>query len=107
MTIDKVFTGGIDGTSKGEMLTGITPSTGSMAYVAIETITAKIDGRSGTFVLTHHASMMKSDPAGAVASIAVVPGSGTGELAGLTGNMIITNTNGRHTYDFAYSLPAR
>lgn len=105
MTIDKVFSGGIDGTSKGEMLTGVTQSTGSMAYVAIETVTAKVDGHSGTFVLSHNAAMMKSDPGAAVANIVVVPGSATGDLTGLSGTLIITNTGGSHSYDFAYTLP--
>jgi hypothetical protein len=38
-------------------------------------------------------------------SITVVPDSGTGQLAGLTGSMNIIITDGKHAYDFEYSLP--
>ncbi len=58
MTIDKTFSGALEGSSKGEMLTGITQSTGSMAYVAIERVTGKLDGRDGSFVLMHNATML-------------------------------------------------
>ena len=63
MTIDKTFSGDIDGTSKGEMLMGATDSTGAMAYVALERVTGTVNGRNGSFLLMHNASMLKSDPA--------------------------------------------
>jgi len=34
----------------------------------------------------------------------VVPDSGTGQLQGLTGSMNIIIKDGKHSYDFAYSL---
>jgi hypothetical protein len=106
MTIDKVFSGDLVGTSKGQMLTGATAGSGSMSYVALERVTGKIAGRSGMFLLSHTASMLKSDPKSAVLSITVVPASGTGELTGITGKMHITiDGAGHHTYDFEYSLP--
>jgi hypothetical protein len=37
-------------------------------------------------------------------TVSVVPDSGTGELAGLTGRMAITIADGRHSYDFDYAL---
>ena len=107
MTIDKVFSGDLTGTSKGEMLTGTTKSTGAMAYVAIETVTAKLDGREGSFVLSHHATMLQNDPSSAALQIDVVPSSGTGELAGLSGSLTITIADGKHHYDLAYTLPAK
>jgi hypothetical protein len=40
--------------------------------------------------------------------IVVVPDSGTGELAGLTGTMeIIIGPDGKHSYDFEYALPTK
>lgn len=40
-------------------------------------------------------------------TITVVPDSGTGGLAGITGKMTITiAAGGKHSYDFEYSLPA-
>jgi hypothetical protein len=35
----------------------------------------------------------------------VVPDSATGELVGLTGTMTITIADGKHSYDFEYTLP--
>jgi hypothetical protein len=38
-------------------------------------------------------------------SIMVVPGSGTGGLAGMSGEFRIEISEGRHSYEFEYSLP--
>ena len=38
-------------------------------------------------------------------NVTVVPDSGTGELVGIAGTMTIVIANGKHSYDFAYSLP--
>ncbi len=105
MTIDKVWSGGIEGTSKGEMLS--TAESGAMAYVALEKVTAKVDGRSGTFVFMHRATMMANDPQSGAMDIAVMPNSGTGELAGLQGRLSIVIDKGAHSYDFAYTLPEK
>jgi hypothetical protein len=104
MTIDKVFSGELEGTSKGEMLTGVTESTGSMAYVAIERVTGKLDGRAGSFVLMHNATMNKNDPKSSHLQVVVVPGSGTEGLGGLTGTLAITIEAGKHFYDLEYEL---
>ena len=37
-------------------------------------------------------------------SITVVPDSGTGELAGLAGRMTIEIADGKHSYDFEYTI---
>jgi Protein of unknown function (DUF3224) len=81
-SLDKNFSGELEGTSKGEMLTGGTNSTGAMAYVAIERVTGKLNGRLGSFLLMHNASMLKSDPSSAVMQVTVVPHSGTDEFSG-------------------------
>jgi hypothetical protein len=105
MTIDKTFSGALEGTSKGEMLTGGAESTGAMAYVALERVIGKLNGRSGSFVLMHNASMLKSDPGSGVMQITVVPHSGTEGLAGLSGKMTIIIEGGHHNFDFEYQLP--
>jgi hypothetical protein len=105
MTIDKTFSGNLEATSQGEMLTGGTESTGAMAYVAMERVTGKLKGRSGSFLLMHTASMLKTDPKSGVMQVMVVPHSGTDELAGLSGKMTITIESGKHSYDFEYQLP--
>jgi Protein of unknown function (DUF3224) len=38
-------------------------------------------------------------------TVVVVPDSGTGELVGLDGKMAIKIDDGKHFYDFEYSLP--
>jgi uncharacterized protein DUF3224 len=48
------------------------------------------------------------DASGQRLTIVVVPGSGTGELAGLEGKLEITIAKGgAHSYDLAYTLPTR
>ena len=103
MSIDKTFDGDLEATSKGEMLTAGSGGKGSSGgYVALEEVTGTLNGRSGTFVLQHNATMNRGVPQ---LNIIVVPGSGTGQLAGLTGTMNIIITDGKHAYDFEYTLP--
>jgi hypothetical protein len=106
-TSDKTWQGDFEGVSHGEMITGSTASTGSMAYVAIERMTGKLNGRQGSFTFTHRATMMKGDdPSKGDLSVTVVPSSGTGELTGLTGSLMIhIDAQGKHTWTFDYSLP--
>jgi len=100
MSIDKQFDGDLEATSKGEMLTAGT-DTGSAVYVAIERITGKLHGRSGAFVLLHNGAMTRDAQQ---LTIVVVPDSGTGQLVGIAGQMAITIVDGKHLYDFEYTL---
>lgn len=102
MTIDKQFHGDLEGTSIGQMLTGMTEVKGSAGYVAIEKVNGTLKGRAGTFILQHSGSMNRGVPQ---LAIAVVPDSGTGQLAGLAGNFTIKIADGKHSYEFEYSLP--
>lgn len=101
MSLDKQFHGALEATGKGEMLTALTSVQGSAGYVAIELVTGKLDGRSGTFVLQHSGIMNRGEPQ---LTITVVPDSGTGELAGIAGKMMINIADGKHSYDFEYTL---
>lgn len=101
MSIDKQFRGGLEGLSKGQMLTAMTGVKGSAGYVAIERVSGTLDGRSGTFVLQHSGTMTRNAPQ---LSITVVPDSGTGELTGLAGTMTIDVAGGKHSYGFDYTL---
>jgi len=102
MTIDKQFHGALEATSKGQMLAAGTAVKGSAGYVAIELVTGTLEGRAGTFVLQHSGTMNRGTPA---LVITVVPDSGTGELAGLTGTMAIVIAEGTYSYNFDYTLP--
>jgi len=101
MSIDKQFHGGLEGTSQGEMLSAMTDVRGSAGYVAIERVDGTLNGRRGSFVLQHNATMSRGEP---YLNIIVVPDSGSGELAGLSGSMKIIITDGRHSYEFDYTL---
>jgi len=101
MSIDKQFHGDLDAISQGEMLSILDKTIGSGGYVALERVTGKLQGRSGSFALQHNATMNRGVPQ---LNIIVVPDSGTGELTGITGSMQIRIESGQHFYDFEYSL---
>jgi hypothetical protein len=101
MTLDKKFHGDLEGTSKGQMLSAGTAVQGSAGYVAIERVTGTLHGRSGSFVLQHNATMDRGKPS---LNIIVVPDSGTGDLTGLMGKMSINIADGKHSYEFEYTL---
>jgi hypothetical protein len=103
LLIDKQFRGDLRATSRGQMLTGLTPVQGSAGYVAIERVSGTLQGRTGTFVLQHSGTMTRGTPQ---LTISVVPDSGTGEPAGLAGQMAITIADGKHSYEFEHTLPA-
>ncbi|HEY0738495.1 MAG TPA: DUF3224 domain-containing protein [Herpetosiphonaceae bacterium] len=100
LSIDKRFHGDLDATSKGEMLSAGT-EVGSAVYVAIERVTGTLHGRSGSFVLVHKGTMTSASQE---LTISVAPDSGTGELAGLAGNLTIEIVDGKHSYNFEYTL---
>jgi hypothetical protein len=114
MLLDKQYHGGLDGTSKGQMLaTGSAKNSG--VYVAIETFTGtlqtasgengSVEKKTGSFALHHTGIMANGTPE---LDIRIVPGSGTGQLAGISGTMAITiGPDGKHSYDFEYTLPAQ
>jgi Protein of unknown function (DUF3224) len=102
MSIDKEFHGDLEGSSQGQMLSFMTSVKGSAGYVAIERVTGKLSGRSGSFVLQHSATMDRGAP---TLNISVVPDSATDELTGLTGKLNIIIADGKHSYEFEYSLP--
>ncbi len=101
MTLAKTFHGGLTGTGEGEMLGAMGPNQ-SGAYVAMERVRGALDGREGTFLLVHRGVM---DRGAQELLITVVPGSGTGALAGLTGVFHLTIADGEHRYVLDYTLP--
>ena len=101
-SIDKEIHGDLDATTKGEMLSGGDPKSGTAGYVAIEMVTGTLAGKPGSFALQHFATM---DASGPKMSVVVVPGSGTGELKGIAGTFTIKIEGGVHSYELAYTLP--
>ncbi len=102
MSIEKELRGDLEGTSRGEMLTGMSDVKGSAGYVAIERVTGKLHGRAGSFMLQHSGSMIRGKDERL--EILVIPDSGTGELEGIRGRMTIRKVDGQHSYEMEYEL---
>ena len=100
--LTKTFAGDLAGTSEVHMLAVSTPAGEEFqgaAYVAAEKFTGSLHGREGAFVMVHAAS----EPHGM--KVAVIPGSASGDLKGLTGQLAISrHEDGSHTYAFDYEL---
>jgi hypothetical protein len=103
-SLDKEFHGPLAAHSLGEMIAAGTATPGSAGYVALEHVTGTLDGHRGSFVLQHSATMDRGTPS---LRITVVPDSGTDQLIGLRGTMTIEITDGKHFYDFEYTLDQR
>lgn len=101
LSIAKQFQGDLEATSTGVMLAVGTGVEGSAGYVAMEQVSGALHGRRGSFALQHSGVMTRG---AAQLSVTVVPDSGTDELAGLAGRMMILIDDGRHSYDFDYTL---
>ncbi len=102
LSIDKTISGDLVATTAGQMLSAMTETQGSAGYVAIERVDGALHGKRGSFVLQHTGVMNRGAPS---LSVTVVPDSGTGELVGLSGTFNIIIANGKHSYEFSYSLP--
>lgn len=101
LSIDKRFEGDLQALSAGEMLSAGAPASGRAGYVAMEYVTGTLYGKHGSFALQHSGTM---DSGAQSLSVTVAPGSGTDELTGLSGAMTIIITDGKHSYEFDYTL---
>jgi hypothetical protein len=101
MMFEKRFQGSFEGTSVVSMIGMMNQELDSGAYVALERLEGKLDGRKGSFCLQHSSSMARGKPN---QSIIVVPDSGTDELKGLAGHMTIDIVEDDHFYAFVYSF---
>ena len=87
LAMDKTWSGDLAGTSKGQMLGSQSETEkGSGGYVAMERFTGTLDGKKGSFSLQHHGTM---DGGKFDINVSVIPGSGTGDLAGISGTLKI------------------
>ena len=97
----KVFRGEIEGESTAELLMAVAGED-SAAYVGMERVTGLVNGRSGSFVYLHTATAAGGTQS---ATWAVVAGSGTGELAGISGQLRIDNLpDAGHVLTLDYEL---
>ncbi|MGP3689755.1 DUF3224 domain-containing protein [Streptomyces sp. IBSNAI002] len=102
--IEYSYTGAIEGEGVQEYVM-FYRSDESTTFVGLEQITGRLGGRSGSFVLQHTGELTGT---AAVVTWTVVPGSGTGELTGLTGSGGFTAThdeggNAEYTLDHDFA----
>jgi hypothetical protein len=102
LELSKRFHGDLEGTGAGIMLSAGDPQAGAAGYVAIETVRGRLGKQEGGFALqqfgtTHGGSQ--------TLHYEVVPGSGSGRLAGITGTLHLdVEQDGTHRYDLRYDL---
>ena len=100
MLIDKTYTGDITGTGTGQMISKRSPS-GQAVYSAIEEFEGIINGNQGSLTFFHIGKMSATEQS---LDIIIVSGSGTGELAGIEGQLSISQEQGKHHYELEFSL---
>jgi hypothetical protein len=102
MLLYKEFHGDLEAIAHGEMMAAGEPLTNAGVYVAIDRVTGTLAGRSGSFLMAHRGIR---NAEGQELSIVIVPGSGTGQLTGLTGTLGIEIVGKEHFYNVEYELP--
>ena len=103
-SINKQLHGDLEGSTQGEMFSAGDPKHGHAGYVAIERVTGTLEGKHGSFVLQHLATM---DANGPQMKVQVVPGSGTDGFTGIAGTFAITVAGGQHSYVLDYEWSAQ
>lgn len=96
--VSQSYSGAIEGTSTVHYLMSY-QSAGSALFTGFETLTATIEGKTGTVVIQHHGTFEQGV---ASSSFVIVPGSGKNQWSGLTGSGSFRSTeNGQAKYQFS------
>jgi Protein of unknown function (DUF3224) len=99
--VTKTFSGELEGQSQLEYLM-MYRNDGTASFVGLERITGRLAGKGGTFVLQRTGVFADGQ---ARESYAVIPGSGTGELATLRGEGSSAVGHGmEHPFTLSYDL---
>ena len=100
--LTKRFHGDFDGTGTGVMLSAGDPQVGTAGYVAIERVNGRLGDREGGFALQQFGTMRGGHQ---TLHYEVVPGSGDGELTGISGRLHLRiDEDGTHHYELEYEL---
>jgi hypothetical protein len=106
-TVRKAFEGDLVAESTAELLlcqADLEDLAAGAGYVASEVVTGTLAGRSGSFVMQHGGLSGGGSAPHVFGSI--VPGSGTGELEGISGSVNLdVAPDGTHTLALDYELP--
>ncbi|MFD3694862.1 DUF3224 domain-containing protein [Streptomyces sp. NPDC058646] len=101
--MEKRFGGEVAGRSATLFTSAFDQTTGVGTYVAMESFEGSLDGRSGAFNFAHSATTSGSDRTAEFFTI--VPSSGTGELAGISGaGGMAVDSDGTHRIWFDYEI---
>ncbi|MFE9582407.1 DUF3224 domain-containing protein [Nocardia sp. NPDC006044] len=101
--IEKKFDGEITGRSATLFTAAFDQATGTGTYVAMESFEGALNGAAGSFNFTHSATTSGTDRT--AESFVIVPASGTGDLAGITGTGgLSVDEDGTHHLWFDYEL---
>jgi hypothetical protein len=98
-TFGQRFSGGIEADTVADVVMTYRED-GTADYLGFQRVLGELDGRKGSFVLQ---SIGAFDGQVARADVTVVPGSGTGDLAGLRGtgwSEVPMGTSGTYTLDY-------
>lgn len=102
--MEKHYEGEIAGRSATLFTAAYDQASGAGTYIAMESFEGTVGGRPGTFNFVHSASTSGSDRTGEY--FMIVPDSGTGGLAGISGGGGLTvDADGTHRVWFDYELP--
>ncbi|GIG56090.1 hypothetical protein Lfu02_04620 [Longispora fulva] len=102
-TIEKLFEGEVVGRASTLFTSAFDPAAGVGTYVAMESFEGALHGRNGAFNFAHSATTSGSDRTAEFFTI--VPSSGTGELAGITGGGgMAVDADGTHRIWFDYEI---
>ncbi len=102
-TMEKQYAGEVVGRSATLFTAAFDQGTGIGSYVAMESFEGSLHGRGGAFNFAHSATTSGNDRTAEFFTI--VPSSGTGELAGITGTGgISVESDGTHRVWFDYEL---
>lgn len=102
-TMDKRYAGEVSGRSGTVFTSAYDQSAGHGTYVAMESFEGMLGGRTGSFNFVHTATTTGRDRLHDF--FVIVPSSGTGDLAGMTGSGgIAVDDDGTHRIWFDYEL---
>ncbi|MCC3282552.1 DUF3224 domain-containing protein [Arthrobacter caoxuetaonis] len=98
----KIFEGSISGTSVADLL--LAGNAAGAGYVGSEVFAGSVEGREGTMVIQHWGL---AEGEATASSGHIIPGSGTGALAGISGKAIFTQAeDGQHRLELRVTFPA-
>lgn len=100
MLINKTYSGDLKGSGIGQMISKRTES-GTAVYYAIEEFSGSVQGREGGFTLVHKGHMNQESQS---LEVDILEDSGSGELQGVSGSMVISQDEDGHKYQLRFEL---